>query len=547
VINNYGTLQNLDGLSTSQAVFVPADPIINNNGLIVGTVNVAQPAVFNNNATGIWNTAGGSNDFDTTSSGTISDNGIHNRGLIIAADAGALAPVTTTFNNFNLFSNFAGGELRLANDLTGDLAVLNGNFAGSGGLFSIDTVLEDDSSATDRIHITGNTSGSNLLSVNNVGGLGAQTTTGINVIQVDGTSDAGSFALSGPLQAGLYQYTLKQGGDGAADANDWYLVSALTPDDPIFRPAIANYVSAQTANMEVGMMQIDTLHQRMGEQRHTLENGQQMWLRYTYDADRKNGRNRFSYNQQNQGLQLGVDLFKDTDAEGTEKHLGMMLHYAHSRSSSNDEVRGLAGLGSRSGSLHADHFGIGAYYTSIARDGGYIDLVGNVARLNNRFSDIYAGRATQHGWQTTLSAEAGKPIYKNTQYGWQLEPQAQLIYQHTEYQGFRDDFSKIKGYGADNLRGRIGLRLFKDDTSTAQTSKYYFVTNLIHDFMGVEDVNIDGENLKERYDRTRMDIGIGANAKVSENGTIYMDARYHKSLGGDTEGGRLNLGFKLDW
>lgn len=364
---------------------------------------------------------------------------------------------------------------------------------------------------------------------------------------MDGNSDAGSFALAGPLQAGLYQYKLKQGGDGAADANDWYLVSALTPDDPIFRPAIANYVSAQTANMEVGMAQIDTLHQRMNEQRHELENGQQMWMRFIYDADRRNGRNQFSYNQQNRGMQVGVDLLKDTDADGKEKHLGMMLHYTHSNGSSKDEVRGLAGLGERSGSLSADHFGIGAYYTSIAKDGTYLDLVGNVARLNNHFSDIYAGKATQHGWQTTLSAEIGKPIYQNTQYGWQLEPQAQLIYQHTDYQSFRDDFSRIKGYDVDHLRGRLGLRLFKDDSSTAQTSSYYFVGNLIHDFTGVEDVTIDNIKLNERYDRTSMDLGIGANAKVSERGTFYMDARYRKSLGGDNEGGRLNLGFKLDW
>lgn len=67
------------------------------------------------------------------------------------------------------------------------------------------------------------TRGNTRVDVNNVGGTGAQTVNGIELVHVDGNS-AGDFALeNGTVEAGAYVYTLAKGTGEAA--KNWYLTS----------------------------------------------------------------------------------------------------------------------------------------------------------------------------------------------------------------------------------------------------------------------------------------------------------------------------------
>ena len=389
-----------------------------------------------------------------------------------------------------------------------------------------------------------------MVSVNNTGGLGDQTNVGIKVVDVDGTSAAGSFSLANAVQAGAYQYVLRQGGN-AGDINDWYLVSSIipvpaTPAIPIYRPAAVGYVAAQTANREAGFSQIGTLHQRIGEQRHAEGDHKQLWMRTTVDGDRNHGRSSFNYKQALYGIQVGADLMDRVNASGNNERAGLTLDYARSDTDFSDSKRSLANLSKETGDMKGNRFGIGAYYTHMAKDGTYLDIVGQVSKLHNRFDDVYGGKATQKGWQTNLSAEVGKPIY-HTQNGWAFEPQAQLIYQHTDYDSFNDELSSMKGYNTDNVRGRIGLRVFKDDSTINTLNNYYLIANLTHDFMGTDKVNIGGTKVDERYDRSQAEIGVGAQSHISANSFFYTDARYSRSLNGNQEGGQLNLGLKWQW
>jgi hypothetical protein len=104
---------------------------------------------------------------------------------------------------------------------------VNGNYVGAAGSkMSFETYLADDNSATDKMHVTGNTSGTTVITVRPIANSpGAQTINGIQIVQVDGNSAAGSFTLANPLQAGAYQYILKQGSLVAGTSQDWYLVS----------------------------------------------------------------------------------------------------------------------------------------------------------------------------------------------------------------------------------------------------------------------------------------------------------------------------------
>ncbi|MBD9515713.1 autotransporter outer membrane beta-barrel domain-containing protein [Pseudomonas sp. PDM22] len=111
---------------------------------------------------------------------------------------------------------------------------VDGDFTGGGHLV-MNTYLGDDSSETDKLAVTGSTSGETLVTVNNTGGPGAQTLEGIQMITVGGTS-AGEFTSSRVTEGG-YEYMLRRGGSfvGSTGADsDWYLTSykPTEPEDP---------------------------------------------------------------------------------------------------------------------------------------------------------------------------------------------------------------------------------------------------------------------------------------------------------------------------
>ncbi|MBZ9947554.1 autotransporter outer membrane beta-barrel domain-containing protein, partial [Mesorhizobium sp. BR1-1-11] len=135
------------------------------------------------------------------------------------------------------------GRIDLTNGSTGatDRLTISGNYTGLGGLLLIQTELGDDSSASDRLVLSGGTaSGSTGIGVVNVGGAGAETTQdGIMVVQaVNGaTSSASAFALDAPVAAGAFEYYLFKGGVTAGSTENWYLRSSLiTPTSPAAAP-----------------------------------------------------------------------------------------------------------------------------------------------------------------------------------------------------------------------------------------------------------------------------------------------------------------------
>ncbi|NTE90303.1 autotransporter outer membrane beta-barrel domain-containing protein, partial [Agrobacterium tumefaciens] len=87
------------------------------------------------------------------------------------------------------------GIVTMQDGVPGDVLTVGGNYTGNGGTLVLDTYLGTDGSASDLLHVAGDTSGTSLLKVVNAGGPGAQTTSdGIRVVQVDGASN-GFFSL----------------------------------------------------------------------------------------------------------------------------------------------------------------------------------------------------------------------------------------------------------------------------------------------------------------------------------------------------------------
>ncbi|MBK5143568.1 autotransporter-associated beta strand repeat-containing protein [Budviciaceae bacterium BWR-B9] len=295
---------------------------------------------------------------------------VTNHGLLAVADAlpGMSDSPAGVFTVGGQLVN--SGELRMASPLPASQLVVKGNYVGNNGLLTLSTVLGDDNSATDKLIVQGDTSGSTRVVVNNSGGNGASTVNGIEIIRVGGQSN-GQFTLANRVVAGAYEYSLNQGLPTQADGN-WYLrsVSDEGDDTPQWRPESGAYLGNQSM---AALMQIHTLFDRQGAQ-YTQNNGSS-WGRIIGGHTESNaagghvgmegdytlvqfGSDMATYQQDTQRLQVGLMGSwgnGDTDATGNSDLNG--VHH------------------SATGSLNG--FNLGAYATWFAdaqqKSGAYVD------------------------------------------------------------------------------------------------------------------------------------------------------------------------------
>ena len=448
------------------------------------------------------------------------------------------------------------GTMTTQDGAAGDVITVGGDYTGvSGSTYKIDTVLGNDSSTTDNLVVEGNTSGTSTLIVRPAAGSpGAQTIEGIKVIDVAGTSGA-TFTLASAVQAGAYEYTLFKNGVTDPIDGDWYLRSTLIPviptdpATPIYRPGTSNYVSGQTANAEQGFAALGTLHERMNEQQ-VVSTDKQTWARIYGNTESNNGDSRFNYNQHISAAQVGQDLYNKTTTNGTNVHSGVMFDYSYSTVDFADRVREDALLDNTTGTMNGTSYGLGGYYTAINEDESYLDVVGMVSKLENKYKDSYGMKSTQDGYRLGLSVEAGKKLVELGK--WKVEGQGQLAYQYTNYDNFNDDISGIDAYGASTLRGRLGVRVYRHLESTKNiqqidNAQVYGVANVIQDFINPTDVTVGGANVSEKFDKTTLEVGGGFQVPVTGTTYVYTDARYDRSISGNKEQGKLTIGFKTQF
>ncbi|ENY4954304.1 autotransporter outer membrane beta-barrel domain-containing protein, partial [Escherichia coli] len=122
------------------------------------------------------------------------------------------------------------GSLDLRSAAPGNILTIGGNYTGNNGTLLINTVLDDSSSATDKLVIKGDASGKTRVAVTNVGGSGANTLNSIEVIHVDGNAANAEFIQAGRIAAGAYDYTLGRG--PGSNYGNWYLSSSKNTPEP---------------------------------------------------------------------------------------------------------------------------------------------------------------------------------------------------------------------------------------------------------------------------------------------------------------------------
>lgn len=398
-----------------------------------------------------------------------------------------------------------------------------GSYTSNGGSLYMNSVLNGDSSATDRLVasrvVMGN--GATRLHVTNQGGLGALTTgNGIKLVQVNtpGASAEDAFALGGRVAAGAYEYTLAQNGLNA-DAGDgnWYLRSTravippppppppLQPEQPEqpdrpeqpARPPISperplvvqlpNYRNEVPVAMAVpaltkryGLATLGTYHERTGGgvNRSGSDGKARAWARAIGESGEVGGGIRGAGNNQNAlsrhrrfadhgpsydydigAIQVGADLYRKTGENGVSDTAGLYVGAGRT-----DATVG-AVYGGRAGKASMNGYSMGGYWTREAASGAYLDAVAQATRYDRVRAEATTGngfKSSGHGLAASL--EAGYPLALQDagKQGWMLEPQAQVILQNVNLRDSADDYGQVQFRTTNTVTTRAGLRLSKD-------------------------------------------------------------------------------------
>ncbi|HCN5498194.1 TPA: autotransporter outer membrane beta-barrel domain-containing protein, partial [Escherichia coli] len=252
------------------------------------------------------------------------------------------------------------------NAVAGTTLTVNGNYAGDNGHLLFNTVLGNDSSVTDKLVVTGDTSGETFVSVTNVGGTGDSTLNGIELISVGGQSD-GTFTQDGRIVAGAYDYSLVRG--TGANSSNWYLTSSLTsvapPDEHVHRPEAGSYI----ANMAAANTLFNTrLHDRLGETQYVdALTGERkvtsLWLRQVGNHNSwRDGSGQLKTQSNSYVAQLGGDVAQWSTDGLNRGHIGLMAGYGNNHNTTRSSVTDYNSKGSLNG------YSVGTYGTWFAND-----------------------------------------------------------------------------------------------------------------------------------------------------------------------------------
>ena len=472
--------------------------------------------------------------------GTLAGNG----GAMINGDltnAGTLAP------NYGLSA--PGAQL-----------TINGNYIGAGGQLAIKAQLGDDSSPTDQLVINGaghTASGVTGIVVTNVGGPGAQTTgNGIPIIVPTGggTIGAGTFGLAAPAAAGVYQYLLFQGtetGGGSAEAEQTYYLRSHDGDTPIYRPDVSIFSVLASMARQQELATIGTFHERNGDQRLAARAGPRTaaWGRLfgEYMEQSHSGAVSAHLDGSMGGLQAGVDAMQWVSPSGHQERFGIFAAHAHTTG----DVRGHA-LGDPNriaGRAQLDGTSVGTYWTHLAPSGWYTDTVLMATRFSGDGHSVVGTEIDVKGYGVTASLEGGYPIALGA--GVRLEPQAQLIYSHINFDDVRDAYADVAYDTPDALFGRIGLRLSADLAPLPYVLRPYLKANLWQDFTDADSIRFSGvHEITTHHRATRLELGGGVVAQLSQSVGVWLSADYTTDIGGsddEIETVRGTAGLRVTW
>ncbi|MGS8105305.1 autotransporter YcgH [Escherichia coli] len=428
----------------------------------------------------------------------------------------------------------------------GKTLTVKGNYVGNNGQLNIRTVLGDDKSATDRLIVEGNTSGSTTVYVKNAGGSGAATLNGIELITVNGDESPADAFRQGDarIAAGAFEYQLKQQG------KNWYLTSyqSVNEEDnssegnsestetptPVLRPEAGSYVANLAAANTLFVMR---LNDRAGETRYIdpvteQERSSRLWLCQVggHNAWRdSNGQLRTTSHRY--VSQLGADLLTGGFTDSDSWRLGVMAGYARDYNSTHSSVSDYRSKGSVRG------YSAGLYATwfadDISKKGAYIDAWAQYSWFKNSVKGDELAYESYSAKGATVSLEAGYGFALNKSFGleaakytWIFQPQAQAIWMgvdhnaHTEANG-----SRIENDANNNIQTRLGFRTFirtqeKNSGPHGDDFEPFVEMNWIHNSKDFA-VSMNGVKVEQDGARNLGEIKLGVNGNLNSAASVW--------------------------
>lgn len=425
------------------------------------------------------------------------------------------------------------------NSQVGDLALNGGSvhFGEAGEFYTLQVdnlagngtfVMEADFSSgqTDFLAITGNATGNHGLLISSSGRdpLGEA-----SLHMVHAASGDATFSLvGGPVDLGTYSYDLVQRG-----ANDWYLDLATRA----LSSGAQSVLALGDATPTVWYGELGVLRSRMGEVRRSPQQAG-LWIRNhgnRYDVSQRAG---VAYQQQQHGVSFGAD----TPLAAGDGHWLVGVTAGYSRSDLN-LVRG------SSGSIDSYH--AGAYATWLQPDSGYyLDAAARLNRFQNkadvRQSDGTQAKGTYANLGVGVSLEAGRHLAMADSYF--LEPFVQLS--GLMVQG--KDYTLDNGLQADvershSLLGKLGTTAGRTfDAGQGRTVQPYVRVAAVHEFVGDNQVRVNGNRLGNDLSGTRGEFGAGASVAWARQWQAHADVGYSNGSKIEQPWG-VNFGLRYNW
>lgn len=577
LVDDGGTLAVSAGGKATSVTITSGGALIADSGATVEGTNASGKFSIDGTsgqASGLLLENGGS--FTVNAGGQASNTTVGHRGTLTLAAGGSLSGRTQLSKGASMVLNgdvvstgdiVNAGEIRFDNQTTPNAALSRAvaksnspvtfhkltttNLTGQGGTINMRVRL-DGSNASDQLVINGGqATGKTWLAFTNVGNsnLGVATTgQGIRVVdaQNGATTEEGAFALSRPLQAGAFNYTLNRDSD-----EDWYLRS-----ENAYRAEVPLYTSMLTQAMDYDRILAGSRSHQTGV------NGENNSVRLSIQGGHlghdNNGGIARGATPESSGsygfVRLEGDLLR-TEVAGMSLTTGVYGAAGHSSVDVKDDD------GSRAGTVRDDAGSLGGYLNLVHTSSGlWADIVAQGTRHSMKASsDNNDFRARGWGWLGSLETGLPFSITDNLM----LEPQLQYTWQGLSLDDGQDNAGYVKfGHGSAQ-HVRAGFRLgshndmtFGEGTSSRDTLRdsakhsvselpvnWWVQPSVIRTFSSRGDMSMGtaaaGSNMTFSPSRngTSLDLQAGLEARIRENITLGVQAGYAHSVSGSSAEG----------
>ncbi|WP_171951129.1 calcium-binding autotransporter Cah [Escherichia coli] len=577
LVDDGGTLAVSAGGKATSVTITSGGALIADSGATVEGTNASGKFSIDGTsgqASGLLLENGGS--FTVNAGGQAGNTTVGHRGTLTLAAGGSLSGRTQLSKGASMVLNgdvvstgdiVNAGEIRFDNQTTPNAALSRAvaksnspvtfhkltttNLTGQGGTINMRVRL-DGSNASDQLVINGGqATGKTWLAFTNVGNsnLGVATTgQGIRVVdaQNGATTEEGAFALSRPLQAGAFNYTLNRDSD-----EDWYLRS-----ENAYRAEVPLYTSMLTQAMDYDRILAGSRSHQTGV--NGENNSVRLSIQGGHLSHDNNGGIARGATPESSGsygfVRLEGDLLR-TEVAGMSLTTGVYGAAGHSSVDVKDDD------GSRAGTVRDDAGSLGGYLNLVHTSSGlWADIVAQGTRHSMKASsDNNDFRARGWGWLGSLETGLPFSITDNLM----LEPQLQYTWQGLSLDDGQDNAGYVKfGHGSAQ-HVRAGFRLgshndmtFGEGTSSRDTLRdsakhsvselpvnWWVQPSVIRTFSSRGDMSMGtaaaGSNMTFSPSRngTSLDLQAGLEARIRENITLGVQAGYAHSVSGSSAEG----------